>query len=190
MFRRRGSNAVETMLDSDEKIGGKGRPTPKRSEAQAARKQRMKPPRTRKEASAIRKQRIAKQRGEMRQAMQTGEERYLPARDRGPVRRLARDFVDSRRTVGEYLLPIIAVSIILSLTHNAVAVYLSQIILLGAAAAAILTSWLLVRQFKRLARKRYPDERMKGVGMYVVMRAWQLRRLRMPKPQVKPRTSI
>jgi hypothetical protein len=190
MFGRRRSEPAETAPELDDKSTGKGRPTPKRSEAQAARKQRMTPPRTRKEASAMRRERLAKQRSDVRRAMQTGDERGLPARDRGPVKRLARDFIDSRRTVGEFLLPIVAVAIILSLSRNAVAIYLSQIILLGAASAAILTSWLLVRQFKRLAIERYPNEPMKGVGMYVVMRAWQLRRLRLPKPQVKPGAKI
>ena len=37
--------------------------------------------------------------------MVTGDDRHLPARDRGPVRRFVRDYVDARRTMLEYMLP-------------------------------------------------------------------------------------
>ena len=44
-----------------------------------------------------------------RASLASGDDRYLPARDKGPVRAFARDYVDSRRTVGEYMLPLVIV---------------------------------------------------------------------------------
>ncbi len=184
MFRR--SHKTEAVPEADvEKVGGKGRPTPKRNQAEAARKQRMTPPRTRKEANAIRKERVSRQRQEMRTAMETGDERGLPARDRGRLKRLARNFVDSRRTIAEFLIPIVAVVFVLSLMHNRVAWTVGNAVLLGSLIATIVNSVLLVRGFKRLAAERYPGEDMKGISMYVLMRSWQMRRMRLPKAQVK-----
>jgi hypothetical protein len=191
MFRRRGSGSDRPADEPDvEAAGGKGKPTPKRRQAEAARKQRMTPPKTRKEASAMRRDRIAKQRQEMRQAMKTGDDRGLPARDRGKAKRLARDFVDSRRTVGEFLIPLVAFAFFLGLVRSPTAVYLSQVLLLSIALSAALTSWLLVRRFKRLLAARLPDEPTSGIGRYIVMRSWQMRRLRLPKPQVKVGTKV
>jgi hypothetical protein len=191
MFQRRGSGSERPADEPDlEAAGGKGRPTPKRRQAEAARKQRLTPPKTRKEASAMRRERIAKQRQEMRQAMKTGDDRGLPARDRGKAKRLARDFVDSRRTVGEFLIPLVAFAFFLGLVRSPTAVYLSQVLLLSIALSAAVTSWLLVRRFKRLLADRLPDEPTRGIGRYIVMRSWQMRRLRLPKPQVKVGTKV
>ena len=66
-------------------------------------------PRTRKEQAAAR--RLARTEGssKMREAMRTGDDRYLPARDQGPVRRFIRDYVDSRFWVLELMLPVMVV---------------------------------------------------------------------------------
>jgi Protein of unknown function (DUF3043) len=192
MFRRRGagSDPAAAEPDLDGTRGGKGKPTPKRSQAEAARKQRLTPPKTRKEASALRRERVSKQRQDMRQAMRTGDDRGLPARDRGKAKRLARDYVDSRRTIGEFLIPIVAFAFFLGLVRNPLAVYLSQVLLLGTALTAAVSSWLMVRQFRRLLAERFPDEPTKGIGAYIVMRSWQMRRLRLPKAQVKVGTKV
>ncbi|MBA2523419.1 MAG: DUF3043 domain-containing protein, partial [Solirubrobacterales bacterium] len=92
---------------------GKGRPTPTRSEAEAARKKRATPPRNRKEAAARQKAAVRSSRTKMREAMATGDDRYLPARDQGPVRRYVRDYVDTHRSIGEFLLPIFFVIFLL-----------------------------------------------------------------------------
>ena len=41
--------------------------------------------------------------------MKTGDERYLPARDKGPVRRFVRDWIDARLCVAEMLLPLLII---------------------------------------------------------------------------------
>ena len=98
MFRRNKSEAppVETDVTDAGAAGGKGRPTPTRKEAEAAAKARAKVPRTRKEQAAAARLARSDSSTKMRQAMKTGEEKYLPARDRCPVKRFIRDMVDSR----------------------------------------------------------------------------------------------
>ncbi|MBU3869695.1 DUF3043 domain-containing protein, partial [Streptomyces sp. 4503] len=40
-------------------------------------------------------------------------------------------------------------------------------------------------QLKRQLRRRFPDENLRGAVAYALMRTLQMRRLRLPKPQVK-----
>ena len=42
-----------------------------------------------------------------------GDERYMMARDKGPVKRFVRDFVDARLSIAELLLPILVLALIL-----------------------------------------------------------------------------
>ena len=114
MFRRT-SSEPETPATTD-KVGGKGRPTPTRKEAEAAARARAKVPRTRKEQMAAQRAARGETSQKMRQAMKTGDERYLPARDRGPVRRFLRDYVDARFSFIELMVPLLIVSMVLSYT--------------------------------------------------------------------------
>jgi hypothetical protein len=186
VFGRRSSEQSATAVgaDSTAKSDGKGRPTPTRKEAEEARKQRLTSSRDRKGAAALRRQRATEQRLKVRQAMETGDERYLPTRDRGPVKKLIRDYVDSRHTTGEYLLVVFFVFLLLSWTVRglaAVSPYVFLVILIAMAVDSI----RLVRGVKARIRDRFGDDQTKGVTMYTCMRAWQMRRLRLPKPQVK-----
>ncbi len=51
----------------------------------------------------------------MRQALDTGDEKFLPLRDKGPQKRFARDYVDARFSLGEYLMFGALVFVIISL---------------------------------------------------------------------------
>ncbi|OLT33026.1 hypothetical protein BJF79_35445 [Actinomadura sp. CNU-125] len=117
--------------------------------------------------------------------MQKGDEKYLLKRDKGPVRRLARNYVDSRRTVGSYLMYAMLAIVMLSL----VPIPAARLLVLFAPPVLLLAVFgeglLLSRGIKKLAAERFPDESRKGVGMYAAMRAMQIRRLRVPAPQVK-----
>ena len=190
MFGRR------TTKKSDEEIAeetsattaGKGRPTPKRSDAERQRKKRMSPPRNRKEATAIQRERARVEREKRMTAMKSGDERYLPARDKGPVRHFTRDFVDSRRNVGELLLPLLVLILVLSFVgntqlwaRNATATIWTLTIVLTALDTVFLT-FRLGRELK----VRFPDTSTRGAKFYGVLRSSQLRPLRMPKVQVKP----
>ena len=172
------------MADTSARADGKGRPTPTRKEAEEARKQRLTPSRDRKASAALARQRAGDQRAKVRQAMQTGDERYLPARDRGPVKKFVRDYIDTRRTIGEYLLVVFFVAVVLGWTVPGIAA-VSGWAFLVILVAMFADSVRVVRGVKSEVRKRFGDDQTKGIAMYAVMRAWQMRRLRLPKPQIK-----
>jgi hypothetical protein len=171
----------------DERDARKGRPTPSRNEALAARKKQMKVPMTRKEQ--VKRERAARDEIRVRQraALNNGDERYLPARDQGPVRRFTRDFVDRRRNVAEYLLPFLLVVLVLSFvaqgseTGTAITFFIYPVMLAG----TVVDEVLLARGLKKGLLARFGAESVKGQTMYAVLRSTQLRRFRLPKPQVK-----
>jgi hypothetical protein len=180
VFRRRTAEAEPVAEDS---ISGKGRPTPSRKEAEAARLARVKPPRNSKEAKARDRAKSADDRSARRAAMMAGDERYLPARDQGPVRAFVRDYVASRRRIGELVLPGAVIVIFLGFVP-AIArfTYLAFYLILIAVIADAMT--LRIR-LKREVSLRFPDEPPGGNTFYALMRSMQIRRLRIPKPRVK-----
>ncbi|MFB4315628.1 DUF3043 domain-containing protein [Actinomadura sp. 21ATH] len=184
MFRRRTQEAPEDPPQVV-KPGGKGRPTPKRAEAEKRRRQPITAPSNRKEAYKRVREKQAAERVKAREGMAKGDERYLLKRDKGPVRRFARDYVDARRTVGSYLMygmfAIVALSL-LPVTAAKLAVLFAPPVLL---AVVFIEGIMISRGVKKQAALRYPDEDAKGVGLYAAMRAMQIRRLRVPSPQVK-----
>ena len=99
------------------KPSGKGRPTPSRKEAEAAAKARAKPPRTRREQAAAQRATRGESSQRVRQGMRNGEEKYLLARDKGPVRRFIRDFVDSRFGFIELIIPLLVVTMVLGYSN-------------------------------------------------------------------------
>jgi Flp pilus assembly protein TadB len=162
---------------------GKGRPTPKRKVAEAANKRPLVAPASKKASRAQAKG----QRDIEYRAMQTGDERNMPAKDRGPVRRYIRDAVDARWNLGEFFLPVAAVFLVLqfALSQTAVALY-AILALYVYIIAAVVDGWLMWRSVKkRLVAKFGVEQIPRGAAMYGVLRAFQIRPSRMPKPQVK-----
>ena len=92
---------------------GKGRPTPKRKEAESKRKVSSLAPIVTKDQKRASKAQAREDRLAQRAAYLRGEESALPLRDRGPARRFVRNYVDSRRSTGEYFLPTIFVVLVL-----------------------------------------------------------------------------
>ena len=103
MFGRKQAPA-EQPAEESEPTTGKGRPTPSRKEAEAARKQSLKLPKDPKAARRAARERDRDASAQQRAALMAGDERALPARDQGPVKRYVRDFVDSRFTIAEYFI--------------------------------------------------------------------------------------
>ncbi|MGA5418946.1 DUF3043 domain-containing protein [Streptomyces lavendulocolor] len=163
----------------------KGRPTPKRSEAQTQRRRAQTVPTDRKEA--MRRQREARRAdlARQRQALASGDERYLPARDKGPVRRYVRDYVDSRFCVAEFFLPLAVVILILSSLPNTQLKNIALLLWLAVIALIVVDSVGIWLRLKKQLSTRFPDEPKRGAVAYGLMRTLQLRRLRLPKPQVK-----
>jgi len=184
LFRRSKSDtpAAET---TPVKVGGKGRPTPTRKEAEAAAKARAKAPRTRKELAAAQRSSRAATGQQMRQAMRDGDERYYPARDQGPVRRFVRDFVDSRFSIVELVIPLLLITLLMGLVGNATLARLGNTLLMVSVLFILFDMvWMRFRLRRELTR-RFPDEPLKGQTYYAITRALQMKFMRLPKAQVK-----
>jgi hypothetical protein len=181
---RRTSSEPDSSPTTD-KVGGKGRPTPTRKEAEAAARARAKVPRTRKEQMAAQRAARGDTSRKMREAMKTGDERYLPSRDRGPVRRFIRDFVDSRFSFIELMVPLLIVSMVLSYTGRPGMIQLGNTVLFTTILVIIVDIFMLRFRLRRELARRFPDESTKGATMYAAMRSLQMKFLRLPKAQVK-----
>ncbi|GGC71317.1 DUF3043 domain-containing protein [Hoyosella rhizosphaerae] len=188
----------------------KGRATPKRSEKQrGSRGPIMPPPMTRAEARARRKAIKAEKKkteskmtkaerkklsaetrmraNERRQRMMSGEEEFLLPRDRGQVRRFARNYVDARRNLAGLFMPL-ALVVLLTLFMPP---EIQGVITLGMLVFLIFMiaeGIMLGRTISNKIRERFPDSEDTGfsIGWYSFVRATQVRRLRVPRPQVRP----
>jgi hypothetical protein len=164
----------------------KGAPTPKRSDAQANRRQPYQAPGDRKAAAQQSRTRNRAERIRRTDAYQRGEQWAMPAKDQGPVRALARDVVDARRGIGEYyMILVIAVVAALLVLPNSLK-FLADLVVLLLIVVIAIEGWFVGRKVKRLAAERHPGQSTRGVVTYAMFRGINLRRLRMPKPRVKP----
>ncbi|MCW2766403.1 MAG: integral rane protein [Nocardioides sp.] len=185
MFRRSKSETSSPADQSGVKPDGKGRPTPSRKEAEAAAKARAQVPRTRKDLA--RAQRAAKTESSqnVRAAMKAGDERYYMARDRGPVRRFVRDFVDSRFSFIELMIPLLILTMVLGYSGNSRLASIGNTILLGTILLVVLDMVMLRFRLRKELSRRFPDEDPKGTTYYALTRGLQMKFMRLPKPKVK-----
>ncbi|MFJ3301857.1 DUF3043 domain-containing protein [Streptomyces sp. NPDC086549] len=163
----------------------KGRPTPKRSEAQSQRRSVANTPMTRKDAAKRQRDERRVQMERQRQALAGGDERFLPARDKGPVRKFARDWVDSRINVAEFFLPLAVVILVLSVVRVPALQNVALMLWLVVIVLIVLDSILSGFRLRKQLGERFPDQNRRGAVAYALMRSLQVRRLRLPKPQVK-----
>ncbi len=206
MFSRRSSAPIETpdevsaveaaVVDTEMGRKGqtpsKGRPTPKRS-ANQSRKVVEAPPTNRRDAAKRARELRATDRAEQRAGMDRGDERYLLARDRGPERRLTRDLVDSRRTVGTWFF---GAALLILVGGNPVFPPViqigSQLLWVAIAILFVIDAFLLCRKVNKLVWERFPktQQRKLGLFLYAIMRSITFRRLRIPKPAVSIGTKV
>lgn len=116
--------------------------------------------------------------------MLNGEERYLPARDRGPERRFLRDAVDRRWNIGEILLPAMIAVLAVSLLPFTWARGGTFLVAYALMLFGIIDCWLLWRRTKARFTQAFGHEPGKGSAWYVVLRAFQMRGSRIPRPAV------
>ncbi|MER5865564.1 DUF3043 domain-containing protein [Kitasatospora sp. NPDC002040] len=193
MFRRRSddaSSSATALAEQDDNLprdpqAPKGRPTPKRSEAEAHRRTRVTVPKDRKEAAKQSRERMRSEREKQRTALLEGDERYLPARDKGPVRRFARDYVDSRWSLAEFFLPYAVVVLILSVVPSNVLKFASTLLFMLFFVLVIADFLRLGFGLRKALATNFPGQNAKGAVPYGLMRTLQMRRLRLPKVQVK-----
>ncbi|QIK68435.1 DUF3043 domain-containing protein [Nocardioides sp. HDW12B] len=160
----------------------KGRPTPTRREAEAAARARAKAALDPKASRKQQRQFQMEKSRTIRQGIKDGDERYLPARDRGPVKRFIRDYVDHRLCMAEFAMPLLLASLLLSASGVVAA---GNGIMNATLVVVVLDSVLLRFRLRRELKRRFPDESHKRTTLYALMRSLQLRFMRLPKTQVK-----
>ena len=169
----------------------KGRPTPKRSEAERNRRQPItgSGSRSRAPASPRTPEEKARARGDRArkyEAMKQGESWALNPRDRGPARALARDYIDSKRRISEYYMYILVLLLAAVFLRNKTEQqYISPLVLV-LVVIIVIDAQVIRRSLRKLVGERLPGESTRGLTMYAVMRALQIRRFRMPAPRVRP----
>ena len=165
----------------------KGRPTPKRSVAEANRRQPVTgsrapaAPRTKEEKAKARASR-----GTKYEAMRRGEAWALNPRDRGPARALARDYIDSKRRISEYYMYVLVVLLAAVFVRSKTAQEFISPFVLALVLISVVDAMLIRRALRRLLAERLPGEAARGLTTYAVMRALQIRRFRVPSPRVGP----
>ncbi len=185
------------------KESGKGRATPRRREqeqrnrtpivgasARSAAQIRLAKAATREERKAARRELKAEKSAQARKqrvALASGDGSNLPARDQGEVRAWVRDYVDSRRSLGEYMMPVALFLLLMSITGAPLIQGLSTLLLYAFIIAVITDSVLLRRRITRLVQDKFRPNATgaPGAGAYGMLRALQLRRSRLPRARVK-----
>jgi hypothetical protein len=203
-FRRKSADPVDTVaedagIDADGSmttVSGRsrsytpskrelGRATPKRKQGGRVVEA---PPADRREAAKRMREKRREARAEARAGMIAGKEEYLPPRDKGPERRLVRDIVDARRSLGSYALIVALVVVVFSSAAWPVYVQLgANLFFVTFALGVVVDSYLLTRKLKRILSERFPKAARppKSHYWYGIMRSLNIRKLRMPPAQVK-----
>ncbi|MFI7589510.1 DUF3043 domain-containing protein [Spongisporangium articulatum] len=185
--------ATPTVSESSEtvKVGGKGRATPSRKEAQA----RNRVPLVGAAAPAVPKGATREERREAKRQRQAlnrenriktlegqakGDDRYLLPRDKGPVKRYVRDVVDARYNAGEYFLPVAVASFGLTLVQTPFTRVAGAVLLYAMVLAIVVDSLFLVRRIRKGVQERFGEKAVGGNNAYAILRACQMRRTRRP----------
>lgn len=197
LFRRKSADVATPSVEEEETSAAPrpknytpskrelGQVTPKRQSS--GRKVNAEAPANRREAMKQVRERQRVERAEAAEGMRQGDERYLLARDRGPERKLVRDIIDARRTVGTWFFGG-ALIVLIGSTIRIPAVQLASNVLWALLAVAVIVdSVLIARKVKKLVKERFPKSsvRVGSLQLYGVMRGLTFRRMRVPKPQVE-----
>lgn len=174
------------MSAEPEVPGKKGRPTPSRRDAEAARKQQLRIPKDPRAAKKAARERQREGRSKSRAAMLAGDERYYPLRDQGPARAFARDFVDSRITIAEFFIFIAIVVLALGFVNDPRVAQWSSLAFFAITMLIVADTSIMLISLNIAAKKQFPNKAdRKGITLYSTLRVLQLRRLRIPKPRVR-----
>ena len=148
-------------------------------------------PTDRKAAAGQSREAAREARAKQRAALLSGDESALPARDKGPIKRYIRDTVDARWNIGEFMLPImfavLALTFVPAILKSAASVANLLVFTLVYALVVIgaLDAFMMWRRTKAKVIAKFGEAPPRGSAMYAVMRAFQMRRSRLPRPQVK-----
>lgn len=180
----------------------KGKPTPKRNQTRA-RGPVAPAPMTSAEARKRKKlnrqslskderkaEKVARRAGqsERREKMMAGDDAYLLPRDKGPLRRYARDIVDARRNLLGLFMPAALALVFVMLSLPSVQIqYYVQFVMLGLVLVMVVDGVLIARRVNKAVNAKFPANTESGwkLGFYAASRASQIRRMRAPRPQVE-----
>ncbi|MHA7860907.1 DUF3043 domain-containing protein [Tessaracoccus sp. Y36] len=168
--------AVETPAEKIRVTRKKEGATLSRRQAEAARMERLHP------TLSPKQQRKADARARQESRMEAWERT-----ENSPARQLVRDYVDTRWTVAEFMLPamILVMAGVMITMQNPV---LSSYIAMGLwvlLAITIINVAIMWRGFKKLLAERHPGEPKRGLLVYMFNRSLMIRRFRQPGPRVK-----
>lgn len=206
MFRRK-NDASQTVEPTAESLGlpdaqlPKGRPTPSRKEAEAARKASLTGTTDPKAAKRADRDARRQEQAAARAGLASGDENRLPARDRGPVKAYVRDRVDARISAGEVFIPVAILVLVMGFVRipwvQVALLYLWVIMLV----AVVLDALYLSYSLRRGLREKFPDADprtsvanddrgrlvygTKGAILYGILRSLQMRIMRLPKPKMR-----
>lgn len=172
-------------LNTDSLSGSKGHATPTRKEREQAN---LRPlvSSDRKAGNKASRAKINEQREKARIGMANGEEKYLMAKDKGVQRRYIRDYLDARWSVGELIIPVMFLVIILTFIKNQTMQTAAIFGLWGFFLLAVIDCIVVGVILQRKIAEKFGAEKVQsGNRWYVAMRALQMRRMRLPKAQVK-----
>lgn len=178
------------MTDQESKATGKGRATPSRKKQEAANHRPLvgeKSPEARKADKA----RIREERLKARTGMAAGEEKYLGVRDRGPQRKFVRNYVDSKFTLGELVMPTLLLVILISAIDSYIVQLATLLTMWVLFLAVAINAWIIGRGAAKALEEKYGASKVEGgIKWYAGMRTIQMRPMRLPKPQVKRGTKV
>lgn len=190
-------DSAQTEADDAASAGspavGKGRPTPKRRDAEGRRRGPVAPPpRTQREAvkrmrsTGVTKDQRRADRMERRERMLSGDERYMLPRDRGPVRAYVRDLVDSRRQLMGLFMPLAGIVLLTLFVQDARIQSAISLLTMAMLATMVVETLFLGRYITKRVRAKFPDAETGGVGLtfYAFTRATMMRRFRSPRPRI------
>lgn len=174
----------------------KGRPTPKRREAEGRKRGPVPPPpQTQREAAKRARQRKANRQSRRedaayrRERMMAGDDNYLMPRDKGQVRGYVRDVVDSRRHIMGAFMPLVLVVFATTLVQQPAVQQYGTLGCMVLLIVMIVEGTILGVVVNRRVRAKFPNTRDGGLGLgwYAFTRAMQIRKLRAPRPRVTPK---
>jgi hypothetical protein len=191
--------AEEQVATETRTTAPKGKPTPKRRDAEGRRRGPLPPPpRTQREASkrsaalrpSVSKDERNAEKARRRQGMLDGDDRYALPKDRGPVRALIRDEIDEHRHFIGLFMPVVGLVLVatVAFANNPNVAALSAPASFVVLIIMILEGLFICRRVIKRVREEYPEAPDRGVsiGWYAFQRAMTIRKLRMPKPKVQP----
>lgn len=153
----------------------KGSPTPSRKEAEAARRQQLRPTLSKAEKRARERQLNAERNEAAYQRMEASKERVL-----------LRNFIDSRWTISEFAWPVLLISMAVFVAGSWLPTLLNVAVILmwGILLIDLIEVTILWFRFRKLLAERLPGSSRRGLLGYMASRMITMRRLRRPGPAI------